>query len=221
MDSYQRMVALALELATRSNTLAARAVLGKAGHDVNNVLTGIRGARDWLTQQTGPGRRRGRGGRDLDLVLDRLSKLSPVTAPYTGEPADLGPVLEELAMLWGVLGRSQMRVSCPEPQRVACDARAVQAAVLSLASSAQAAGASAIEIEIVAGTSETEIRVSDDGAPVSPLGAHRLFDPTRDEGARSGLSGSIARRLTQDVGGYARAEAREVGVMVALFLPRA
>ena len=209
-----------------------KAAITNISHDLRTPLTAICGYLDLLEQEPLPERPR----RYLDIVRERtetmrtlteeLLRYSVITAAeeeMTPEPVELRGILEQsLAGFYGTLTYRgiEPRIEWPEGRIIrTLDAAALRRVYDNILANAAKYSDGDLTVRLLPdGTACFE----NSAAGLDPVLVQRLFDrffTVRSAGGSTGLGLSIARQLTQRMGGSIRADYRDERLCVRVRFP--
>jgi PAS domain S-box-containing protein len=220
---------------------------GGLAHDLNNLLTIIRGYAQLLRSESSEGSSL---AADLDQVVAAVDRAASVTArilafsrnqPVRRKPLDLNTVIDNAQPLLGNVTREPVEIRLDLDRslwRVRADQGQMEQVLVNLVSNAGDAMPRGGDIQIATANRaiapETgdlppgdyvALTVSDRGVGMSPEVCATAFEPffsTKPAGRGLGLGLAVVRGIVSDMDGQVTAESREgIGSTFTVLLPRA
>ncbi|MDQ3031137.1 MAG: HAMP domain-containing histidine kinase [Myxococcota bacterium] len=205
-------------------------------HDLKNPLAAIKGAAQFLAEETKQGRSIDEQGPFVDLIVEQADRLGRVVESYqrlgrveaVRVPLDLAIAAEEVATAQRAAARGEdIEVSCEvrgaASAVVQADRDLIQGALENLVRNAREAivGGGHVRIVVEPGEREVLLRVEDDGPGMDARTRERALDEfytTKASG--SGLGLAYVARVAHAHGGRVRVESEEGrGTQVELGIP--
>lgn len=223
----QSFMTMAKRLSDRSDYLSNFA--SHVSHELKTPLTAIKGAaelmRDAESSMTPEQRERFLSNvladsERISVLLDRLREMARADNPELGGVSNLAEITRALRERFTDL---EIIIS-GEAAALGMSAENAQIVFGHLLDNAQRHGAKRVEIAALAEEGGVRVRVSDDGAGVSPGNRARVFDPfftTRRAEGGTGMGLGIVRALLRAHGGDIALEDTDAGAVFVLTLPAA
>ncbi|MBN8607751.1 MAG: HAMP domain-containing histidine kinase [Caulobacterales bacterium] len=223
----QSFMTMAKRLSDRSDYLSSFA--SHVSHELKTPLTAIKGAaelmRDAESSMTPEQRERFLSNvladsERISVLLDRLREMARADNPELGGVSNLADVAQALRERFADVEI----VLAGEPASLGMSAENAQIVFGHLLDNAQRHGAKRVEIAAIAEEGRVCVRVSDDGAGVSPGNRERVFDPfftTRRAEGGTGMGLGIVRALLRAHGGDIALVDTDAGAAFLLTLPAA
>jgi signal transduction histidine kinase len=222
----QSFMSMAKRLSDRSDYLSTFAA--HVTHELKTPLTAIRGAAELLQDDAMSGEERARflaniraDAERMSALLDRLRELARADNPELGGETSLSAVVIALRERFNTL---EIACETTPDQSLPMSHENALIVFANLADNSARHGATRVAIAAATDAQRIFIRVSDNGAGVSPGNQGRIFDPffttSRDQGG-AGMGLGIVRALLRAYGGDVMLAESEEGAAFEVSLPAA